>query len=68
MRAQPLLLKLERGAGSPWASPIPPRLLEIGAGEAVRSMLLLENRLRFRRTPVDARSFGRVAKFYMYLR
>ena len=27
--------------GSPWASPIPPRQLEIGAGEVVRSMHLL---------------------------
>ena len=33
--------------GSPWASPIPPRQLEMGAGADVRSMILLENRLRF---------------------
>ena len=30
----------DRG-GSPWASPIPPRQLEMGAGKVVRSMHLL---------------------------
>ena len=34
-------------ADLPWASPIPPRQLEIGARAVVRSMLLLENRLHF---------------------
>ena len=47
MRALPLLLKLAGGAGSPWASPIPPRQLEIRADAVVRSMFLLENCLHF---------------------
>ena len=41
------VLRRKCRGGSPWASPIPPRLVEIGAGAVVRSMLLLENRLRF---------------------
>ena len=68
MRALPLLLKLAGGAGSPWASPIPPRQLEIGAGAVVRSMFLLENRLRFLWAPAAARGSGRVATYLLYLR
>ena len=54
-------IQAQRPSVSPRASPIPPRLVEIYAGELVRSMLLLENRLQFLRTPVDARGAGRVA-------
>ena len=43
------MLRRECRGGSPWASPIPPRLLDTGAGKAVRSMHLLRTTLVFPR-------------------
>ena len=39
----------------------------LAQGAVVRSMLLLENRFHFLRTPVDARGPGRIAKYCLLL-